>query len=124
MSVVHWIRCPRCGAVEQDVRVDVESMPLCTQGHEATPMRVTWEHGIPPKTDLHEPRYSEAAGRSFRSTREKERWMRDPTKNAWGISYEPCGDKVGGARTDLSIRNTGFSYPGNSRRTSTGERRA
>lgn len=119
MSVVHWIYCKACERTLQDVRVDLGAMPRCC----GEPMRVTWEHGQAPSTDLHEPRYSEAAGRAFRSTRERERYLRDPRNNRWGVSYEPCGDKVGGARTDLSIRNTGFMYPGMPSRTSTGERR-
>lgn len=120
MSVVHWIYCRVCDRVEEDARVDLGAMPDCC----GEPMRVTWEHGQAPHTDLHEPRYSDAAGRSFRSTREKESYLRDPRNNPWGVSYEAAGDKVGGARTDLSIKNTGFCYPGQQRRTSTGEGRS
>lgn len=121
MSVLHWLYCDACGIVLEDVQVDLGRMPTCeTCGRE---MRITWEHGKPPATDCYGvAQYSDAAGREFTSHRQKVAHMKDPRNNPWGVSYEEAGDKVGGARPDLSIKKTGFSYEGQRSRVSTGER--
>ena len=108
---LHDIRCTRCQTVALDVVIENHVYPPCTLCGGKT----SW---IPAKvtTDLFgTPQYSDAAGRFFSSQREKEKYMAER-------GYYGKGDKDHGARVDLSIRGTGFSYPGQGSRTSTGER--
>lgn len=71
--------------------------------------------------------YSDAAGCEVTSSRERDRIMRQASHEIGDTGfkvpgYEPCGDKVGGARPDLSLKKTAFSGGGIRTRTSTGER--
>lgn len=94
--VLHDIRCAKCQRLMPDVLVDTENMPKCRCGGATrwVPSRMN--------TDLYPtPRYSDATGKTHTSQREKERYMRDR-------GFTPCGDKVGGARLDLSLRGTKF----------------
>lgn len=107
-------RCPACERVVTDHVSAYGDWPVCACGAE---MRVTWERGKCPALDAYGvPVYSDATGQYHTSTRDRERAMRE-------LGFHPAGDKVGGARTDLSIRGTGFSYGGQASRVSTGERR-
>lgn len=75
--------------------------------------------------DAHDPQWSDAAGRYFSSTHEKERYMYQPhqiDKQGNTVRYEAAGDKVHGGRADHSLKNKGFSYAGQEKKTSTGER--
>lgn len=71
--------------------------------------------------------YSDAVGDYVTSSHDRDRKMRDAHHEIGdsGFSvkgYEPCGDKVHGARPDHSLKNTAFSGGGIGARTSTGER--
>lgn len=110
---LHDIRCTRCGTERADVVIENHVYPKCQQCGGKT----TW---MPAKmtTDLFAtPQYSDATGQFHSSQREKERVMAEK-------GYWPKGDKDHGARPDLSIKRTGFSYSGQSSRQSTGERYA
>ena len=110
MAVLHDLGCRVCGTTQSDVFVVGGNYPLCCG---------TAMHWIPAKvtTDvLGCEVYSDAAGRSFTSQRQKERFMAQK-------GFTVAGDKVGGARKDLSIRGSAFSYLGQGSRVSTGERR-
>lgn len=110
-------RCSACDRLVLDYLSAYGDWPYCGLGHDLIQMQVTWERGQAPKTDVYgSPVYSDASGQWHRSTREKEKHLAD-----WG--FTPAGDPVGGARKELRIKNTGFSYPGQERRTSTGEKR-
>jgi len=81
-------------------------------------MRVNWEGGHAPSTDVYgSEQYSDASGLSHSSTREKEAHMAD-----WG--YHPAGDPVGGARIEHKLNGTGFSFPGQVSRRTVNEGRA
>jgi hypothetical protein len=108
---LHDIRCTRCATIQLDVVIENHEYPPCPLCGGKT----TW---VPSKmtTDLFAtPQYSDAAGRSFSSQREKEKYMAE--RGYWGK-----GDKDHGARVDLSIKRTGFSYSGQGNHRSTGER--
>jgi hypothetical protein len=109
---LHDIRCIACGHERYDVVIENHIYPHCENCGDET----TW---IPSKvtTDLFAtPQYSDATGEYHSSQREKEKAMRD-------LGYYPKGDKDHGARPELSIKNTGFSYAGQGSRLSTAERR-
>jgi len=108
---LHDIRCTRCDTIHIDVVIEDHVYPLC----QLCGGKTVW---IPSKvtTDLFgTPQYSDAAGRCFSSQREKEKYMAE--RGYWGK-----GDKDHGARPDLSIKHTAFSYSGQDSRVSTGER--
>jgi hypothetical protein len=110
---LHDIRCTRCDTVHLNVVIEDHAYPPCTLCGSKTvwiPSKVT--------TDLFgTPQYSDATGDFNSSQREKEKKMAD-------LGYYPKGDKDHGARVELSIKGTGFSFPGQSSRVSTGERDA
>jgi len=108
---LHDIRCTRCATIQLDVVIENHEYPKCPLCGGKT----VW---VPSKmtTDLFgTPQYSDATGEWHSSQRDKERAMRD-------LGYHPKGDKEHGARPDLSIKRTGFSYAGQKHRESTGER--
>jgi len=108
---LHDIRCTRCQTVALDVVIENHVYPKC----QLCGGKTVW---IPSKvtTDLFAtPQYSDATGQFHSSQREKEKYMAER-------GYYGKGDKEHGARPDLSIRGTGFSYSGQGSRTSTGER--
>lgn len=113
IRTLHDLRCAECGTVTLDVVVENHVYPPCILCGGKT----TW---IPAKmtTDLFgTPQYSDATGDFNSSQREKEKKMA-------GLGFYPKGDKDHGARVELSIKRTGFSYPGQGSRQSTAERAA
>ena len=71
--------------------------------------------------------YSEAADRDFTTLRQQDKFMGNVTHEIGDTGYSvkgytPCGDKVHGARLDLSITNAAFSGGGLTSRTSSRER--
>jgi hypothetical protein len=108
---LHDIRCISCGREEHDVVIVDHEYPACENCGDQT----EW---IPAKltTDLFgTPQYSDATGEFHSSQREKERHMAR-------LGFHGKGDKEHGARPDLSIKRTGFSYSGQHSHVSTGER--
>ena len=108
---LHDIRCTRCDTIALNVVIENHAYPKCTLCGGKT----VW---IPSKmtTDLFgTPQYSDASGQLHSSQREKEKYMAE--RGYWGK-----GDKDHGARVDLSIKKSAFSYPGQGSRVSTGER--
>jgi hypothetical protein len=80
-------------------------------------------------TDVYgQSQYSDAVGGYVTSSRDRDQKMRNVNHSIGDsgfnvVGYEPCGDKVGGARPDHSLKNSAFSGGGmQSSRTSTGER--
>ena len=108
---LHDIRCTRCKTVALDVVIEDHVYPPCTLCDGKTvwvPSKVTMD--LFPTLQ-----YSDAAGRSFSSQREKEKYMAE-------LGFYGKGDKDHGARPELSIKRSGFSYPGQGSRVSTAER--
>lgn len=103
--ILHDLRCRHCGFVEREAQVRANRLghcPKCLLGGR----KITYEFWETVKTDVFgSPQMSDASGREHSSQREKERFMRSQ-------GYEGCGDKVGGARRDHTLRGTGFSYAG------------
>ncbi len=67
-------------------------------------MRITWEGGHAPATDVYgSAQYSDATGQFHTSQRDKARVMRE-------IGFHEAGDLVGGARADHRLKKTTFSY--------------
>ncbi len=78
-------------------------------------MRVSWEGGQAPSTDVFgSEQYSDATGMYHTSQRDKERTMRD-------YGYETAGDKVGGARREHVLKGTTFSYGNQANKRTVGE---
>ncbi len=61
--------------------------------------------------------YSDAAGRSFTSRGDQDRYMRN-----LAIPFYPAGDKVHGGRNETRLSKAAFSYAGQRNRRSTAER--
>jgi hypothetical protein len=102
--------CHRCESRELAVTFKEEDWPECC-GAQMKIAVVT-----PRRTDCYSaPRYSEAGGKFYSSRREQVADMK-------AAGFEEAGDKVGGARTELSIKESSFSYPGKVSRMSTAER--
>lgn len=116
--ILHDLICTVCERVEVDVQVSGGDYGHCdTCGGERT-WRPAGFH-----TDVYgSPQYSDASGQYHSSTREKAAHLADPRNNEYGVSFQEAGDKVGGARKDHTLKRTGFSYPSQGGRTSTGER--
>ena len=113
MAIWHDLECSQCGAVEIDARVqgEITTCILC-QGMR----KIVYDRWTTVHTDLFPtPQYSDASGRMHSSQREKERYMRE-------LGYEVCGDPKGGARPDHRIKDTAFSFSGQTSRRSTAER--
>jgi hypothetical protein len=114
-AIIHDLRCTDCKVLHLNVAVANGVKPACCLCGGET--KVSWEGGKPPGTDIYStPRWNEGTGRFERSHREAEKYMRS---QGWEGG---CGDKVGGARPDHSLKRTGFSYAGQGSRVSTGER--
>jgi hypothetical protein len=108
---MHDLRCTRCQAIERGVLVEVGRYPKC----DACGGVRTW---VPAgfHTDLFgRPQYSDATGKYHTSQRDKVRHLK-------ALGYEEAGDPVHGARPELRIKNTAFSYAGQAGHISTQER--
>lgn len=105
--------CVDCGEVVWSVACAYQRYPGCANcGGE---MRVTWEGGKAPATDVFGcAQYSDASGLEHSSTRDKEQHMAK-----WG--YHGAGDKVGGARNEHRLKGTGCSYAGQTNRRTVSE---
>ena len=117
MSVLHDLGCTACGTRMLKVMVKVDVLPPCQLCGGKTKTRyddwktVAGDFGC-------QPFYSDAAGRWFTSQHDQDRHMR-----GLDIPFYPAGDKVGGARTELKIHGSGFSYAGQGSRQSSQEHR-
>lgn len=100
--IVHDLRCPSCESEIRNARVTPMNYPRCPLCN----TQMVWKpSGF--RTDVYgSPRYSDAAGCEVRSSRDRDRLMRE-------AGFEPSGDKVGGARNEehLHLGKT-FSYSG------------
>lgn len=105
MPIIHDLRCTDCGTIFHDIAVEPGCYPDCPRcGGPRTwvPSRL--------KTDLYgQPQWCEASGEYHASTRDRERRMREE-------GFEPSGDKVHGARIRRELKNTVFSYAGQTHR--------
>ena len=106
MSVLHDIRCRSCTFTERNIEIHAGIFPRCPICGRET----TWIPFIA-KTDVYgHPVYSEAAGRWVGSSRERDKIMK-------AAGFEPCGDRVGGARNHSHLGlGKSTSYPGQVRR--------
>ena len=124
MGVLHDIHCTRCSWERDGVVVDPDAFPPCGKCGGPT----TWTpRGF--ATDVHEPEFNHATGEMHSRHRDVEMHVAlqcREYKEKTGIELEitPAGDKVGGARSELKINGSGFSYSGQGSRQSSGERRA
>jgi hypothetical protein len=109
MSVLHSLHCLCCEWEGSDF-VSPPDFPPCPECQGPT----TWTPAGFTTDVFGAPKYSDAAHRTFSSQREKESYMRTQ-------GYEVAGDKVRGARPELSIRGSGFSYVGQGKRRTHGE---
>lgn len=100
--ILHDLRCPACESEERNVRVTPGNYPRCQGCGE----QMRWKPSSF-RTDVYgSPRYSEAAGCEVRSSRDRDRIMRE-------AGFLPCGDKVGGARNEEHLGlGKSFSYAG------------
>jgi hypothetical protein len=113
MSVWHDLECQRCGFRETDVLVSQGRIRRCPCGGAR---KIVYDGWQTVHTDLFTtPQYSDAAGLTFSSQREKERHMA-------GLGYQVAGDRVGGARADHTLKHKAVSYAGQGCRKSTAER--
>jgi hypothetical protein len=115
----HQIRdlyCVDCGEPVFGVACAYREYPDCAScGGE---MRVTWEGGQPPSTDVYGcAQYSDATGECHTSQRAKARVMAE-------AGYHEAGDPVGGARIEHRLNGTGFSFSGQGSRRTVSEGRA
>lgn len=108
--VVHDLICKLCQKVTPNQMVEVGKYGTCECGGERT-----WMPSKLTSDVFGSETYSDAAGRSFTSQREKEKFMRSH-------GFEVAGDPVGGARYTHRIEGTAFSYSGQGSKTSTAER--
>jgi hypothetical protein len=107
--------CQICGTVLEDVSCEYRLYPACPEC--GGPMKVTWESGQPPNTDIHGvAEFSDATGMYHTSQRDKVRVMKE-------CGYEEAGDKVHGGRPDHTLKNSTFSYPGQRNKRTTAEGR-
>ena len=112
MPVLHGLECRACGVTIEDAYVEVDALPPCECGKQLT---IWWGHGQPPTTDVFGvPQYSDATGEVHSSQRDKVRHMKE-----WG--FEEAGDKVGGARNDHTLKNSTFSFAGQTTRRTVAE---
>ena len=104
------LRCDDCDTAMADIQCEFGAYPACPLCGGAT--KITWEGGQPPSTDVYGvAQFSDATGEWHTSQRDKKRVMRE-------CGYEECGDRVGGARPDHTLKRTSFSFAGQtSRRT-------
>ena len=111
--IVHRTRCQDCDDVQEYTWCEADRYPPC----ESCGGTLQWvPAGL--HTDVYGcAKYSDATGQYHTSQRDKDRVMKE-------AGYEPCGDKVHGARPEHRIKNTGFSYRGQPSRTSAREREA
>jgi hypothetical protein len=111
--IVHDLLCPKCSCEMRNVPIEHGEYPSC----DLCGTKMRWKPSRF-RTDVYgAPRYSEAAGCEVRSSRDRDRIMRE-------AGFFPCGDKVGGARNESHLGLGKItSYPGQSvRRVLTRER--
>jgi hypothetical protein len=116
--ILHDLICKDCEAVRRDVVVINGDYPHCT----ICKGEMTW---MPSKvsTDLFAtPQFSDATGEWHSSQSEKIKRMKEIGVATTGVPYTEAGDKVHGARNDLSIKRSAFSFSGQKSRVSTEER--
>ncbi len=130
---VNDLVCRDCRVLQEDALYRNDARPACPVCHR--PMEVSWEHGRPPATDLHEARHFDGLDAQFTSARQAERaaqrrareWTADMQRRGLNLSWEiqtgGAGDKRGGARDVRRKRGSAFAYQGQRNRQSTGERR-
>jgi len=104
---VHDLRCTDCGNVEPNMTVKVgcyTPCPLCGGARTWLPFVFNTDVYGSTKTSqiLHEDVNRPA---TYSSRRELEAKMKR-------LGFEPCGDKVGGARDETVFRGTSYSAPG------------
>jgi hypothetical protein len=105
--------CTHCDAKVWDDASPFNEYPPCEEC--GGQMDVTWERGMAPSTDVYGcAQFSDATGQEHSSQREKIKFMRN-------AGYEEAGDKVGGARIEHSLKNSTFSYPGQTGRSTVSE---
>lgn len=126
MAVLHDLQC-ECGwESPAPYHIEQGAFPHCPDCQGQT--RPRFDAWTTVSTDIYStPQYSDAAGRFFSSTREKERHMYQPHQiDTQGntVRYEAAGDKVHGARADHTLKRSAFSYNGQGSKISTGERNA
>jgi len=129
MPILHDLQCKGCGwESPETVLVPSAGPPPCPScRHKTEPRYDAWNTMV---LDCYStPKYFDAAGRSFSSTREKERFMYKEhrigtaERGRGTVRYEPSGDRVHGARPDHTLKDKGFSYAGQKNRSSSGERK-
>jgi hypothetical protein len=124
MAVLHDLRCTACEHIDRNVGVVAGRLGHCRCGGARV---IDWSHGKAPATDLHAPTFNHATGAWHQSCREADMAMAKHAKG-WeertGRKWHayPAGDKVGGARQELKIHGSGFSYAGQASRRSSHER--
>ena len=96
----HDFYCPRCDSEQYDVYVTdamvcARLFPACQNCGTGT--RISWARGLAPSTDvLGVEKYSDALGGTYTSQRDLDQKMK-------AAGFEPCGDKVGGARNESHL---------------------
>ena len=105
--------CTGCGKDYPDVLCTWKDYGKCITCASPLDWRPTWNGAT---GGLYgSPLFSDATGQYHSSQHEKEMVMAKK-------GYYPAGDPVGGARKDHTLKHTAISFPGQSSRTSTGER--
>lgn len=107
--------CRDCGEVYHDVYCEYQKYGICGICNGPVESAASWNgangglYGSPTQSD--------ASGQSHSSQYEKEKYMASK-------GFGACGDKVHGARLDLSMKKSAFSFSGQKSRVSTGESNA
>jgi hypothetical protein len=110
---LHDLRCTACEAVRENVWVRGTDYPPCP----SCGGRMDWLPFVPMtdcygSTKTSEILYEDiGTPATYSSRRELERKMKR-------MNFEPCGDKVGGARNDDGYRGSSFSFAGKMTRSS------
>ena len=108
---IHDLRCRSCEVVRENVWVRGTDYPACPScGGEMTWIPFVFATDCYGSTKTSDILY-EDIGRpaTYSSRRELERKMK-------AINFDPCGDKVGGARNEDSYKATSFSIGGKTSR--------
>lgn len=108
---IHDLRCRSCGDIERNVwtATDGRYTP-CVCGGERTWVPFVANTDCYGSTKTSEILYEDVGKpATYSSRRELERKMKR-------IGFDPCGDKVGGARNDDGYRGTSFSKAGKTTR--------
>ncbi len=116
--ICHDLHCDICGHIESSVVVVDHRYPACKK----CGATMDWTPAGFHADCFGTPQYSDATGEYHTSQRHKEQRMKEIGLATTGQPYYVKGDKEHGARPDLSIKKTGFSYSGQKSRISTAER--